>query len=46
MNDVMSRGMATSWRYSEVSPMYKGKDSVLEYGNYRGINETLGTYNL
>ena len=46
MNHVMSRGMPSSWRYSEISPIYKGKGSVLEYGNYRGINETLGTYNL
>ena len=35
MNDVMDRGMPSSWRYSEVSPIYKG--SVLECGNYRGI---------
>ena len=38
MNDVMNRGMPTSWQYSEISPIYKGKGSVLECGNYSGIN--------
>ena len=37
MNDVMNRGMPSSCRYSEISPIYTGKGSVLEYGNYRGI---------
>ena len=37
MNDVMNRGMPSSWWYSEVSPIYKGKCSVLEFGNFRGI---------
>ena len=37
MNDVMSRGKPSSWRYSEISPTYKGKGSVLECGNYIGI---------
>ena len=37
MNEVMSRGMPSSWRYSEVSPINKGKGSALDCGNYRGI---------
>ena len=37
MNDAMNRGMPSSWRYNEISPIYKGKDSVMECGNYRGI---------
>ena len=28
--------MPSSWRYSEIIPIYKGEGSVLEYGNYRG----------
>ncbi len=30
MNEVMSRGIPSSWRYSEISPIYKGKGSVLD----------------
>ena len=37
MNEVMSRSMLSSWRYSEISPIYKGKGSVLDCGNDRGI---------
>ena len=33
MNEVMSRGMPSSWRFSEISPIYKGKGSVLDCGN-------------
>ena len=29
--------MPSSWRYSEISPIYKGKGSVLDCGNCRGI---------
>ena len=46
MNEVMSRGMPSSWRCSGISRIYKGKGSVLECGNYRGIHDdTLRTYN-
>ena len=37
MNEVMSRGMASFWRFSEISPICKGKGSVLDCENYRGI---------
>ena len=37
LNEVMSRGMRSSWRYSEISPIYKGKGSVVDCGNYSGI---------
>ena len=37
MNEVMGRGMPSSWRFGEISPIYKGKASVLDCGNYRGI---------
>ena len=37
MNAVPVEGMPQSWRNSEISPLYKGKGSVLECGNYRGI---------
>ena len=37
MNAVIDEGMPLSWRKSEISPLFKGKGSVLECGNYRGI---------
>ena len=37
MNEVMSSGIHSSWRYSEISPIYKGKCSVFQRGNYIGI---------
>ena len=36
-NEIMSRGMPSSWRFSEISPIYKDTCSVLDCGNYRGI---------
>ena len=37
MNAIIDEGMPLSWRKSEISPLFKGKGSVLECGNYRGI---------
>ena len=37
MNAVLVDGMPQSWRTSEISPVHKGKGSVVECGNYRGI---------
>ena len=34
MNAVIDEGMPLSWRKSEISPLFKGKGSVLECGNY------------
>ena len=45
MNEVMSRGMPSFWRSSEISPLYKCKGSVLDCGNYRGIKLTSHTMN-
>ena len=35
--NLISRGMPSSWRYNEVSPINKCKGSALDCGNYRGI---------
>ena len=37
MNAVIDEGMPLSWMKSEISPLFKGKGSVLECENYRGI---------
>ena len=37
MNVVLVKGMPQSWRKNEISPLYKGKGSMLECGNYTGI---------
>ena len=46
MNEVMSRGMPSSWRFSDIILIYKGKGSVLDFGNYRGIKLTFHTMKL
>ena len=43
---VPVEGMSQSWRKSELSPLYKGKGSVLECGNYRGIKMMTQTMKL
>ena len=37
MNIVMQDGMPRNWKRSRLVPIYKGKGSILECNNYRGI---------
>ena len=37
MNIVMQDGMPRNWKISRLVPIYKGKGSILECNNYRGI---------
>ena len=37
MNIVMEDGMPRNWKRSRLVPIYKGKGSILECNNYRGI---------
>ena len=37
MNVVMQDGMPRNWKSSRLVPIYKGKGSILECNNYRGI---------
>ena len=37
LNEILTAGILSSWRLSEVTPLFKGKGSILEYSNYRGI---------
>ena len=36
-NEILTSGIPSSWRLSEVTPLFKGKRSILECSNYRGI---------
>ena len=35
-NEVITSGIPPSWRLSELTPLFKGKGSILECSNYRG----------
>ena len=35
--EILTFGIPSSWRLSEVTPLFKGKGSILECSNYRGI---------
>ena len=37
LNEILTSGIPSSWRLSEVPPLFKGKCSILECNNYRGI---------
>ena len=37
LNEMLTSGIPSSWRLSEVTPLFKGKGSILECNNYRGI---------
>ena len=37
LNEVITSGIPYSWRLSELTPLFKGKCSILECSNYRGI---------
>ena len=37
LNEAITSGMPSSWRLSELTPLFKGKGSILECSNYKGI---------
>ena len=37
LNEAITSGIPSSWRLSELTPLFKGKGSILECSNYRGI---------
>ena len=37
LNEMLTYVIPSSWRLSEVTPLFKGKGSLLECSNYRGI---------
>ena len=43
---MLTYGIPSSWRLSEVTPLFKRKGSILEYINYRGIKLISHTLNL
>ena len=34
LNEVVESGIPSSWRLSELTPLFKGKCSILESSNY------------
>ena len=39
LNEILTSGIPSSWRLREVTPLFKGKGSILECSNYRGIKK-------
>ena len=37
LNEAITSGIPSSWRLSELTPLFKGKGSILECSNYRRI---------
>ena len=37
LNEAITSGIPSSWRLSELTPLFKGKGSILECSNFRGI---------
>ena len=37
LNEMLTSGIPSSWRLSEVTPLFKGKCSIPDCSNYRGI---------
>ena len=37
LNEILTSGIPFSWRLSKVTPLFKGKGSILDCSNYRGI---------
>ena len=37
LNEILTYGISSSWRLSEITPLFKGIGSILECSNYRGI---------
>ena len=35
LNEMLTSGIPSSWRLSEVTPLFKGKGSILECSKYR-----------
>ena len=46
LNEILTSGIPSSWRLSEVTPLFKGKGSILKCSNYRGIKLISHSLNL
>ena len=46
LNEILTYGIPSSWRLSEITPLFKGKGSILECSNYRGIKHISYTLKL
>ena len=45
LNGMIASGLPSSWRLCELTPLFKGKGSILECSNYRGIKLVSHTSN-